>query len=170
MPKKAPAEVRLWAKTDRSGGPDACWLWLGAKTRDGYGRMAVGGTKNGWYYVHRFSYELAIGPIPDGMVMDHLCRTRNCVNPKHLEPVTNRENLRRGIRGVLTTHCPKGHPYTDESTYWSPATAKRGTSRRCRICARSIHVRMRDAGYHKTPEYLARKRLQRRARGGAVEV
>lgn len=70
-----------------------CWLWAGQQNRNGYGRIKVQGR---WLMVHRLVYELHIGPIGEGLVLDHLCRNRLCCNPKHLEPVTSRENTLRG--------------------------------------------------------------------------
>jgi hypothetical protein len=80
----------LLARTDM--GPD-CWLWTGAVDAKGYGRVL---TPDGHRPAHRLAYELAVGPIPDGLVIDHLCRTPGCINPDHLEPVTRRENTLRG--------------------------------------------------------------------------
>lgn len=74
-----------------------CWLWAGADNASGYGKLAIGHSAR--VYAHRASYELAKGPIPDGMHLDHLCRVTCCINPDHLEPVTNRENARRGQAG-----------------------------------------------------------------------
>lgn len=98
--------------------PNGCWLWKGALDRDGYPS----------HRRHRAFYELHVGAIPDGLQLDHLCHTRDtacpagadclhrrCVNPAHLEPVTNRENSRRG--GARRTHCKHGHELTDENTY-----------------------------------------------------
>ncbi len=82
---------RFWAKVDRSG---ECWLWTGNVYRDGYGQFYV---ERRQVRAHRWAYESEVGPIPEGLVLDHLCRVRLCVRPSHLEPVTNRENLLRGI-------------------------------------------------------------------------
>lgn len=87
-------EVRFWRKVDRTG-PDGCWLWLGKLGSKGYGLAHV---ENGQRQAHRVAYELAIGQIPDGLEMDHLCNVRRCVNPEHLEPVTHAENIRRRYR------------------------------------------------------------------------
>lgn len=91
---------------------DDCWLWQGCLTHNGYGQIR---RNNKGYLAHRYAYMQLVGEIPKGKVLDHLCRVRNCVNPSHLEPVTNRENLLRGIPGNKT-HCPKGHEYTPENT------------------------------------------------------
>lgn len=74
---------------------ESCWNWTGALTTAGYGSL----TKNYQrMYAHRWSYEQHVGPIPEGLALDHLCRNRSCVNPDHLEPVTIGENVRRGMR------------------------------------------------------------------------
>jgi hypothetical protein len=86
-----------------------CWLWMG-KTYWGYGLVAkTEGGRKVKRFAHRLSYEAAKGPIPDGLVIDHLCRTKCCVNPDHLEPVTARENVMRYHKA--RTHCPNGHKY-----------------------------------------------------------
>jgi hypothetical protein len=92
--------------------------------------MSVG---DAWQGAHRVAYELFKGPIPAGMDLDHLCRVRCCCNPDHLEPVTRKENLRRGLNGQKTA-CYKGHPYTPENTYYRANTGKK----QCRLCAREM--------------------------------
>jgi len=88
---------------------ETCWEWLGHRTNKGYGLFWHMGTK---VQAHRFAYEAFIGPIADGLFLDHLCRNRGCVNPYHLEPVTNQENCMRGDNAQRAkTHCPKGHLY-----------------------------------------------------------
>lgn len=111
-----------------------CWLWIGKMTH-GYGKATIAMRE---VPAHRFSYELFRGPIPAGLVLDHLCRVPLCVNPDHLEPVTNRENVRRGISAELNrhqyigiTHCPDGHPYSGDNLYINPKGA-----RNCRTCMR----------------------------------
>jgi hypothetical protein len=122
---------RFWPKVDKNGPvpehrPDLgpCWVWT-AMTRAGYGQFRVARHMA----AHRFAYELMVGPIPDGYDLDHLCRNRACVRPDHLEPVTRRENLRRGLSGELKTHCRHGHPFTPENRL----PAGHGTTK-CRIC------------------------------------
>jgi hypothetical protein len=112
IPADTPFEERLEACTipiPESG----CLAWLGP-TRKGYGIYQLWNNgKPKTKTVHRESYEYFCGPIPEGMVIDHLCRVRCCVNPAHLEPVTDHENWRRGDRpkAPKKTHCPQGHPY-----------------------------------------------------------
>lgn len=127
-------EERFDAKweVDESG----CWLWTASTDNAGYGCFGVKDERSAcWRTVraHRLAYETAVGPIPDGLVLDHLCRVRNCVNPDHLEPVTSGENVLRGdtitARCAATTHCPQGHPYDEKNTYHNPAGF-----RACRTC------------------------------------
>jgi hypothetical protein len=108
-----------------------CWEWQAASTGAGYGVMFYEGRMQ---MAYRVAYQLIVGPIPAGLVMDHLCRNPRCVNPAHVEPVTQRENVRRGLGGGLTTHCPAGHAYTTENTY--VFTNERGMMRKCRACHR----------------------------------
>lgn len=107
---------RFWSKVNRV--PCGCWIWTGCVGEDGYGRIAFEGRTQ---VAHRVSYAALVGPIPDGLVLDHLCRNRACCNPEHLEPVTNAENILRGIgpsaQHAMKTRCPAGHPYTPENTY-----------------------------------------------------
>ena len=126
------AKARFWAHV-HMGGPNECWLWTGV-TSKGYGLMGAGGRK---YRVHRFAYELLVGPIPDGLVLDHLCRVRNCVNPAHLEPVTDLENILRGER-ASKTHCIHGHEFTPENTSRNAAG-----HRDCLTCKRGRNARHR---------------------------
>lgn len=125
------------------------WLWLGAISPAGYGRI------NG-RQAHVVSYEIHIGPIPQGLVLDHLCRTRCCVNPWHLEPVTDRENILRGTApaalNAKKTHCKRGHPYDDQNTYWY-CPGGRGQERHCKTCQRASARRTNE-----------RRRIERRRR------
>ena len=110
-----------------------CWLWTSTSHSDGYGLILVGGRRR---LAHRLSYELHRGPIPEGLDLDHLCRQRCCVNPAHLEPVTVRVNILRGVSPAalhaVKTQCPRGHAYDDTNTYRTPSG-----ERKCRACHRA---------------------------------
>jgi HNH endonuclease len=124
---------------------DGCLEWSGS-LRTGYGKFR--GKDGGTTSAHRVVWETFVGPIPEGMDLDHLCRNRKCVNPDHLEPVTRRENLRRGSNGVLKTHCKNGHEYTEENTIWRKADPgnrhRPNGSRGCRTCINIGHKVYRD--------------------------
>jgi hypothetical protein len=109
-----------------------CWIWNGSRTPAGYGNMNLGNGKYG--HAHRVTYEHHHGPIPDGLVLDHLCRVRECVNPSHLEAVTERENLRRGESPAWRSHnsgvCQRGHSLADARRHPD------GRVINCRTCRR----------------------------------
>jgi hypothetical protein len=122
MRRTKPVDERFWSKVKED--PDTgCWVWQDHLSASGYGRFGIGGRAGRVYPAHRVAYEWVVGVIPEGLVIDHLCRNRACVNPAHLEPVTMRENLLRGYGwGGLharKTHCPAGHPLEGDnlSTY-----------------------------------------------------
>ena len=135
---------RVMAKVDKSGPVPAgaphlgpCWIWFGHLNRTGYGQVNRG-AKEGRALVHRVLYEHHVGPVPQGLELDHLCSVRACCNPTHLEPVTHAENVRRGRsaesvreRAAKRTHCNNGHPYTGDNF----RITKDGR-RRCRVCNR----------------------------------
>jgi HNH endonuclease len=103
MPSFAERFDKLYIPEPNSG----CWIWLGALGDGGYGYVFFNGKNS---RAHRVSYQIAVGEIPDGLQLDHLCRMRCCVNPTHLEPVTNRENSFRALKlRVRKTHCVHGH-------------------------------------------------------------
>jgi len=129
---RRPAEQRFWDKVNKDGplvrpelGP--CWEWTGnTAVRGGYGRFKVNGKM---VYAGRWYYERVNGPVLQGLELDHLCRNTSCVNPAHLEPVTRKENARRGLNGILFVHCKNGHPVNNRNT----RRTKNGW-RICRIC------------------------------------
>lgn len=122
---------------------DGCLVWTGIVSTAGYGRIKVGGRRRP---AHRVSYELARGPIPEGLELDHLCRNRRCIEPTHLEPVTTRENLLRGATipaaNLQKTHCPAGHPYAGANLYVAPSRP----DRQCRACIAARAAARRRAG------------------------
>jgi hypothetical protein len=113
-------------------GETGCWNWKAAISKNGYGNFSV---RHVVYYAHRIAYQLYVGPIPDGMTIDHLCRNTRCVNPAHLEVTSQRTNILRGTgptaRHARLTHCRQGHPYDLLNTH-----VKRDGSRSCRECNR----------------------------------
>lgn len=123
---------RFWSKVDKRG-PEDCWLWLASTTWAGYGRFQLSWKPRIRVIAHRFTYEMANGPIPDGLEIDHLCRNRKCVNPTHLRVVTHRENTLCGQSfsaiNASKIYCIRGHPLFGENLYIHP-----GGQRVCRIC------------------------------------
>lgn len=107
-----------------------CWEWTGCRDSAGYGRVQR--LTYGTPMAYRAVYEDRFGPIPDGLTLDHLCRNRGCVNPDHLEPVPQRENVRRGVSKVAAqmaqTACLRGHDFSEHGYISSQG------KRRCRSC------------------------------------
>lgn len=123
------AVTRFWERVALHD-DDQCWLWTATCSPSGYGRFCANYKETP---AHRFSYERLVGPIPDGLVIDHLCRVRNCVNPRHMEPVTLGENSRRGDNANRRkTHCPRGHAYAEHGE--TNRQVSGGPHRFCRLC------------------------------------
>lgn len=128
---------RFWAKVQIGKG--GCWLWTAAINRGGYGVFRAGSRSDGTrrqVTAHRYAYFHLAGDIPEGLVIDHLCRVKHCVNPAHMEPVTTGENTRRGINHQSSkTHCINGHPFDAENTQYTSAGRRCGTCNRERVRA-----------------------------------
>jgi hypothetical protein len=148
----ARAAGRLWRRVRKDGPipahrPDLgpCWPWTGSCTANGYGQFHVRLDSGPWSVTvaHRVAYELTIGPIPDGLVLDHLCRNRACARPDHLEPTTDAANILRGTgwsaRHARKTHCPQGHAYDERNTH-----VDKNGMRHCRTCDADRHRARRE--------------------------
>ena len=118
--------------------PDGCKLWEGNVSPQGYGKIKDRGPHRD-RPAHVVIYEQEVGPIPEGLEIDHLCMQKLCGNPDHLEAVPHRENCRRW--GASITHCPHGHEYTEENTY------RQGNSRSCRMCRNRPYLRTDYGNY-----------------------
>lgn len=129
IPERQRAHEYWEQRTYRDGD---CWRWSQYRDRDGYGRFGRG------HLAHREAYKALVGPIPQGLTLDHLCRNRDCVNPAHLEPVTIGENLLRGesFQGVNArkTHCINGHPFDETNTRVATDFRTGRPTRECRTC------------------------------------
>ena len=130
--KRPPLAERIAAKS-KLDPKTGCLVWQGLLgLTGGYGRISVNDRDR---YVHRVAWELANGPVPEGFELDHLCRNRACLNLDHLEIVTRRENVRRGVGlaaiNARKTHCKRGHEFTPENTYIDNRNI-----RYCRTCRR----------------------------------
>lgn len=145
MPRNT-LEESLVEKIDFTRGE--CWEWTGGRQHDGYGWVWTGARPG---YAHRVVYEWLVGPVPEGLELDHLCRNRTCVNPDHLEPVTRRENILRGegitAQQARQTHCKRGHPLSGDNLY------RHGGHRKCRACQRRMaQLRRIRSSSSDTPE------------------
>lgn len=129
---------RFWAKV-RIADDDECWEWTASVCDEGYGRFNANDIELPSTLAHRIAWTWLVGPIPDGLTLDHLCRNTSCVNPNHLEPVTASENSRRAIpwnRGK--THCVHGHEFDEANTY-----VCRNGRRACRTCRDRVQAARR---------------------------
>ena len=138
MKAKKSIRERLASGVDVRG---ECWVWNKSTTHaaHGYGQISIDGKLK---LAHRVSYEEYVGPIPEGLGLDHLCRIRACINWRHLEPVTNKENCERGLTGQHNsnkTHCPWGHLFDEANTYWY-----KNNRRKCKACHNTREQRRRE--------------------------
>jgi len=128
-------EERFWEKVAKIG-EDECWNWLAGKDKDGYGFFTIKRTK---VRAHRYSYELCVAEIAPELVIDHICRNPSCVNPSHLRPMTNAENILIGngfaAMNARKTHCINGHELNGDNLYTHKKTGKRY----CKICDKARH-------------------------------
>jgi hypothetical protein len=135
---------RLMFRTAETG--SGCWSWIGSIDQHGYGKVRVAGKT---LATHRVAYETFVGPVPDGLVLDHMCHNadkgcpggpscshRRCLNPEHLEPATRSMNAVRGRGHGSETHCIRGHEFTPENTYVDSAGHRH--CRTCRTCRRVL--------------------------------
>ncbi|MET8278291.1 HNH endonuclease signature motif containing protein [Micromonospora sp. NPDC005174] len=138
---------------------NSCWRWQKYVKPNGYGQIGVPGQSS--QYVHRVAYLTFVGPIPDGLQIDHLCRVRDCCNPDHLEPVKARTNVLRGV-GFAAEHarverCPAGHPYDNVNTYVRADRQGRGC-RTCRLESSQRSQSRRAEQFRRSPEVPVDKR------------
>lgn len=153
-----PIEERFWSRVER-GADDECWLWTGAIRGLGYGAFTP--AKGQPLYAHRWVYEQYVGPIPPGMVIDHDCHNgtdcpgnaeclhRRCVNPAHLRAVTRGDNTRAShLHPAAHTHCPQGHEFTAENTYYAPGSPDWRLCRTCRTAAQSKRAALQRQERH----------------------
>jgi hypothetical protein len=135
---------RFWRKVAMGEG-DACWMWRGARNRDGYGNVKVAGATVG---AHRVAYLLAYGHLEPGRELHHICGNRACVRPDHLQEVTDREHIylspnNPAYANAMSTHCHNGHPFTPANTYRLPGDGPRARIRGCRACNVQANARYR---------------------------
>lgn len=124
----------------------SCIEWTGGATKNGYGLFSLG-ARGTHVIAHRWAYQRLVGPIPEGLTIDHRCHNRRCVNPRHLRPLSRSENGRQNSF-YLQTHCKHGHPFDKENTYVSKGPTSGKNCRTCRTCRRERMRRYSAAKRH----------------------
>lgn len=162
-PPEAAAGDRFWSAVKKTA---SCWLWTGVRKGSmvaqgqGYGQFKFGGRA---YTAHRVAYEWLVGPVPEGLVLDHLCRVQHCVNPAHLEAVDERVNILRGTGTAAAcaakTHCLRGHPF-DAGNTGSQGTKGGRTCLACRREAYAAHKDKERAAHRRSYQAHREARLQ----------
>lgn len=146
IPQLSPEQLdKFWYRVEVHQ-PSGCWQWRGTIERWGYGQFSLG-KKAGKFRAHRVAYSVLIGPVPDGMQLDHLCRNNGCVNPDHLQVTTGRINTLRGYgtsgMNARKTHCKRGHELSGDNIY------QYGNRRSCKLCktvtSRAAYSRRKEA-------------------------
>jgi len=130
-----PVIERLMEKVEFAD--NGCWVFTGGLAANGYGMISAGSRtgRRRTPRTHRVTYEHFVGPVPDGLDLDHLCRNRACCNPAHLEPVDRKTNVARGVKKTLQTECKNGHPLSGDNLIATPK------QRKCRTCRRAANRR-----------------------------
>lgn len=137
-----PLADRFWPKVSKTGAR-GCWIWIASLTAKGYGQINSGPRGGTMLLAHIVAYNLLVGPVPEGLELDHKCRNTACVNPAHLEPVAHAVNVQRGIAGEVNaarqrarTDCVNGHPLSGGNLY-----ARADGTRECKTCRRAATKR-----------------------------
>jgi hypothetical protein len=136
-PPIQPIEQRFWKYVEKTAG---CWLWRGAINSNGYPAIHSEGRRGRQLRAHRVAYEMLVGPIPEGMQLDHLCEVKHCVNPDHLEPVLAQVNCERHTGKRIT--CAVGHPYQHRVSVVHGVTKR---ARWCPVCQEARRKERRRA-------------------------
>lgn len=123
---------RFWEKVDKT---ETCWNWTAYLDKDGYGTYTISPGRT--VRPHRYAYEMLVGPIPPGMVVDHLCHNRRCCNPDHLSVTTNEANVRRALGRQYSLYCLRGHEL------FGVNIRVRNGERTCKVCERERGARRR---------------------------
>ncbi len=168
---RSKSNLRLFSRIVIGPEPDSCWLWTAGRS-NGYGSIYHEGRNHG---VHRLVWSLLVGPIPDTLEIDHLCRVRHCCNPEHLRLVTSRENtlapgsLSKPAQNALKTKCVRGHILSADNI-----RVEAGTHRRCKQCSRAYRrkrarlLARREAGRRSSSDLALAREIRRRFKSSSL--